>query len=740
MASQTPSCRKQWSLSRGPKGNVESLVWAECGCPEQQVNLAKQLLEDNGEEGVDKEERARLGVYWLTKASEKGHEEATRMLQDCIENGIGITEHNLSDVKVCLDMSQGEKLSREAAKELFLNLSQGENFITAFQLHKEITKHSLENSDIEEGTIPKWDILAEGSGEKVTEEMLVAAASHHSRGQLPLVLKKRSMLRSSRVSALVTTISETSVLPHPLIIVTLFLLLGLDIFISAVPLFIYYGSLIVMVISSCQVISKKWDFANFQRWSNLLVTYGCDEQISLEAQWSHCLHNSQPCFIFLLSLITHLLLVSYVPDPPMSEIAVLSTFMSLFCLYNLAHYKKKIDVLAILTFVVHLLARYPYDKDTLVSQYWRYLDVHVPTFTSYVLGSSVEFCLNFHVLFYLMLPGLFLGIAIRDHWLGICKTLLPLLVCLSWWQLAVIASRGATYFGLIRACLGVVCIIIFVPMMSFTLLFIPLAMFSKLFITETISTPVAVGGIILSSLLYLGSKRKRWGKLFYYLMVLLSVASVFLNVNYETEKMQHEGLQLKEYENICKGKDIQSIEACLSLSGLYVTWEAKILSSKIASVHNAVSPFVHRLPENVQETVKCLIGEKFQDCNEEDCDISHALSSRCHLSNWNRYEYIFEVELTSNSWVEESTIGLLMGGNDFRNHSQLLKQGEIVWFSGYLTSNFKNPRQPQIRLKSLNCLSCFQGSSSTSEIENNFTSVLFRPFFDFLFYPFVVFK
>ncbi|XP_014279067.1 wolframin isoform X2 [Halyomorpha halys] len=740
MASQTPSCRKQWSLSRGPKGNVESLVWAECGCPEQQVNLAKQLLEDNGEEGVDKEERARLGVYWLTKASEKGHEEATRMLQDCIENGIGITEHNLSDVKVCLDMSQGEKLSREAAKELFVSLSQGENFITAYQLHKEISKRSIENSNIEGGNIPNWDILAEGSGEKVTEEMLVVAASNHSRGQLPSVLKQHSMLRSSRVSSLVTRISEASILSHFLIILTLFLILGLDIFTSAVPLLIYYGSLIFMVISSCQVITKKWDFANFQRWSNLLVSYGCDEQISLEAQWSHCLQNNQPCFIFLLSLITNLLLVSYVPDPPMSEIAVLSTFMSLFCLYNLTHYKKKVDILTIVTFVVHLLARYPYDRDTLVSQYWRNLDVHVPTFTSYVLGSSVEFCLNFHVLFYLMLPGLFLGIAIRDRWLGICKTLLPLLVCLSWWQLAVIASKGATYFGLIRACLGVVCIIIFVPMMSLTLLFIPLAMFSKLFITETISTPVAIGGIILSSVLYLGSRGKRWGKFFYYLMVLLSVASVFLSVNYETEKIQNRGLQLKEFENICTGKDIQSIETCLSLSGSFLTWEAKILSSKIASVHNVVSPFVHRLPEDLQDTVKCLIGEKFQDCNEENCKIAHTLSSRCHLSNWNRYEFIFEVELSSNSWVEESTIGLLMGGNDFRNHSQLLKQGDSVWFSGYLTSNIKNPRQPHVHLKSLNCLSCSQGSISFSEIENNFTSVLLKPFVDFLFYPVVVFK
>ena len=57
-------------------------------------------------------------------------------------------------------------------------------------------------------------------------------------------------------------------------------------------------------------------------------------------------------------------------------------------------------------------------------------------------GSSIEFCLNFQVLFYLMLPGLFIGMASRDRWLGIFKTLLPHLVCLSWWQMAIIASKG----------------------------------------------------------------------------------------------------------------------------------------------------------------------------------------------------------------------------------------------------------------------------------------------------------
>jgi TPR repeat protein len=68
---------------------------------------------------VDKVENAKLGVYWLTKASEQGNIEATEILRKCLSTGRGITEHNYYDVKSCLDMSQDEKLARRAAREMF---------------------------------------------------------------------------------------------------------------------------------------------------------------------------------------------------------------------------------------------------------------------------------------------------------------------------------------------------------------------------------------------------------------------------------------------------------------------------------------------------------------------------------------------------------------------------------------------------------------------------------------------
>jgi len=61
-----------------------------------------------------------LGVFWLMQASEQGCQEATEMLQNCLDSAEGITEHNYLDVKACLNTSLNEKLARRAAREMFM--------------------------------------------------------------------------------------------------------------------------------------------------------------------------------------------------------------------------------------------------------------------------------------------------------------------------------------------------------------------------------------------------------------------------------------------------------------------------------------------------------------------------------------------------------------------------------------------------------------------------------------------
>lgn len=151
---KSSSGRKQWTLHGkfkntfncvyslflgGPKSSLKRLrsQLASDGCPESQVVLAKQLLEEEcgkrwlqygfsvllllfiAEYDIQKKENAKLGVYWLIKASEQGNIEATDLLKECLQTGKGITEHNYMDVKSCISMTQDEKLARKAAREMF---------------------------------------------------------------------------------------------------------------------------------------------------------------------------------------------------------------------------------------------------------------------------------------------------------------------------------------------------------------------------------------------------------------------------------------------------------------------------------------------------------------------------------------------------------------------------------------------------------------------------------------------
>ncbi|XP_039286788.1 wolframin-like [Nilaparvata lugens] len=437
------SSRKHWTLYNGIKGPLKSFCSevAEDDCPDAQVVLAKELLHQTTDQDADAEENARLGVYWLMKASEQGHQEATTILRHCLETGQGMSEHNFLDVKACLAMSREEKLARRAAKEVFARLSSGEDFISSDQLQDRMKHLEAKPSTSTSNETPQQDSKTKASvsadwkercnngGEKLTEDMLVSAASTYSRGELPLVqrslsLDSQSELRHnflcsvillpfsaihSSCRQIINTIGRHSyrhIWPivmaniQAAIMVSLFLFFGLDGLISMLPTAIYFGSLIVMVVTTCQALSRKQDFHLFRRWSNLFIAYSNGELNAGDAEYQYCRNNTQPFIIFFVALIVHLLMTPSFVAPhlssPQSEITVVAFIFTFLTLYNFTISpsrqggKSSPDVLALLSFGVHVLAKYPYETDTVVSRGWRFIDVQVPTFASYIVGQYIS--------------------------------------------------------------------------------------------------------------------------------------------------------------------------------------------------------------------------------------------------------------------------------------------------------------------------------------------------------------
>ncbi|KAJ8686766.1 hypothetical protein QAD02_022560 [Eretmocerus hayati] len=862
------SGRKQWSLHDGPKGSLRRLrsQLAEDGCPESQVVLAKQLLDECCELDVDKEENAKLGVYWLTKASEQGNLEATEILRKCLATGQGITEHNYYDVKSCLDMSQDEKLARRAAREMFASLSNGEEFITTEQLQrcmrdlmypstskkdegpkgddavhqqKSLTEEgsnqdSLSDDEstsepsrrdgqkIEELT-PDW---SEHQGEKITEAALVSAAASYAQGSLPIVSRALCLVDPAQMELeTVPLLQQPFVHPltflkrlylwlvenlghraiplhkffftshvHILALILIHALLGAESIVLFVPLLLYYVSFTVMVLASFQILQRRRELSNLRVWSQLFLSYSAGGLNPEEAEYQYCKKNLKPYAHFFFALLLNLMLFPVICRQltPQSEFTVIACVLTLVTLIDFIwkeNGSRYPDFLVLFSFSLNVLAKYPYEMDLVVAQTWRFLDIKVPTFASYVVGNGIEFCLNFRVVFYLLIPAVFVKIAARDDWRGTYKTLIPHCVTLSWWQMAVLSSQSATWYGLIRGALALVGCVLFLPIVGIASIVLPIIATAK-YMSESdlfmrVGTTAILGGLPFFASWYLKktrtSRRLNW-LLTSMQLILAAAAGAFLMWpiinNYRNPpiesgpfKMQSE-LSWEHYQNYChqpawedSSSKTQIQVQCAQLEGVPVSWEGYVVSARVKSVYNNLASAVDQLPDIIANPLRCALGEQHQDdCDRFASDLRklncrttlnvRKQRSRCHLASWNWYEFEITVKMKSGMWGSNAQI-VLLGDRSFANFSLNIYPGDKIWFTGILTNtgldgeSLLGGSNPHVMLEEVGCHVCHTvdlSSSKRHRFNINFNDVArginlgTKTVLNFLLNPVVIFK
>ncbi|XP_049811147.1 wolframin [Schistocerca nitens] len=856
------SGRKQWTLHDGPRGSLRKLrtQLAEDGCPESQVVLAKQLLEETSELDADKEENEKLGVYWLIKASEQGNTEATEILRHCLRTGQGITEHNYLDVKSCLNMSQEEKLARKAAREMFSSLSAGQDFITSDQLQKKMTRVSKEmttteedggismhsenqqNADLGNGVLEagacmnsvphsedrEWATAREYDGEKLTEDHLVSAAVNYVRGELPLVhhvltlsnpvdqnIEAANFLRRTLFHPLnslhnfyrklVETLAKrgspfmSSIFPvvlsqfQTLILLFIYTVLGVDSILLFIPMAAYYVSFFVMVISTFQMLHRKREFRDFQSWSRLFLSYSGGSLNAEEAEYQYCCNNLKPYAHFFLALVINLMIYPVIAPQwtPQSELTILAFSLTLLTLYAFMNHGQSLDLLMLFSFAVNVLAKYPYETDAVVRQGWRFLDIRVPTFASYIVGNGVEFCLNCRAVFYLLIPAIFVKIASRDKWRGIYKALIPHCVSLSWWQVAVISSQGATWYGLIRSALALVGLVLIVPIMGIATVLLPVLAAGKYLADSAIFIRVVTTALLASAPVvatwYINKQRAKGGvhqpmeRYFTRFQVGLGIAAaVFLllplvqeigsNQHQQTEAPDADtSLTWEQYQNYChqpawEESSVTAVQLrCIPLAGAIVTWDGYVTKVKVTEVSNTLRDITSKLPRSVRDIISCWYGEPSElDCNSvkkeneaQICKIVRGIQrsqSKCHLESFNRYKFEVTVNMKSGMFGRGAEV-ILIADDFFRNFTFAVKPRDHIWFSGTLVNeegdSILGGTKPRVDLNEIGCLDCHMShlqihrkTSTKIGLENvlDYVYVGMKFVLNFVFNPLVIFK
>lgn len=855
---KTPSGRRQWSINGNQEGSLKRLrnQLANDGCPESQFVLASKLLED-----YDREENARLGVYWLMKASEQGNGEATEVLKQCFKSGKGIDEHNYLDVKMCISMSQDEKVGRKAARDVFASLSNGCDYITSTQLERRILEIELSDQAGSSTTCqPNSCSLSDGSpgdasaasssnghlldadiiennqqsqkqidwnersenNQKLTEENIILAAVNYTQGQLP-VLNKSLCLYDPNLRALDRLPVLHRTLFHPLLALKLlyhnlihflslltfhvssdvrllfiflvYITMATDNPLYIVPLLLYYATICCLVVTTCRMLRTNRDFGDFRLWSGLFLTYSEGELNAEQAEFQFIRGNMRPYLHYFGALLLNLMCYPLISSQFLiqSEITVLSFCLTIMTLIGFL-YKKRgkiiVDYLILLSFGLNVLAKYPYESDEVVAQGWRFLDLKIPTFASYIIGNGIEFCITFRILLYAVIPVIFVRIAARENWRGIYKYLIPHCVTLSWLQMVIISSQGATMYGLIRGTLALVGVVLFLPLVGLMTVLIPVTAVTKYALTVStvnhiyFTCSLFIFVFVLAIITYVSLAKSRFKYYSVFLQALFTVISVyFLSQSLSLNQIQDfttseqgvmpKSLSFDQYERLCNNaNDLSTSMKCAELNGLQIQWEGYVHSITMTSTSNAVKYLFDYLPEFVRRPFYCYYGDPIEsNCqfNDDDCIAfydSIKYINGCSLEKYTRYTFAITIGSTLND--DYGTTATLWGGshynneegsskihliltNSFTNTTKYLNKGDLILFKGIL-NRYDNQLTTQkhvhqvVTLNEISCIDCAiknvdkhsQESYSYSTMEYLKSSLV--AILHFLFYPVIIFK
>lgn len=715
---------------------------------------------------------------------------------------------------------------------MFVNsLSNGEDYITSEQLERHMRSinkegkppktpeeqqdellngelvNNYEETSSESEEEKDWTNRPDHNNEKLTEDHLVAAAVNYSHGQLPIVNQilclndpnlraldhipvfQRPILHPLlalkilyyRIIKYLGRLNLFSFLPFAktdsqfLFLLLLYVFFSSDNFLLFLPMVVYYVTFVVMIITTFQMLQAKRDYQDFRVWSGLFITYSGGSLNAQEAEFQFIRNNLRPYGHFFLALLLNLMVYpliaeQWIPQSELTVIAFVLTFMTLFGFLPKKRSKMLPHTLVLFSFAVNVIAKYPYETDPVVTQGWRFLDLKVPTFTGYIIGNGVELCINFKVLFYFFIPFLLLQMASKENWRGTYKILIPHCVTLSWLQIVIICSQGATMFGLLRATLALVGIVMFLPMVGLTSVILPAAALTKWLATNfTYSLLLFLGFLLAGLFICWLVARGRYKRYTTFIQIIFAIAAFLIVFNMDpkvkTEYEQQDDskpLSWEVYQKYCyqpswEDKNMALVQhKCLDLDGVRVSWDGHINSVKIRSLDNKMKQIFDKLPQTLADHLYCIYGEEIgcEDMHNEDClSFFDNVKTRrkCSLAKYNTYTFEVNVRMKWEIWGKAAE-SILIVEDFFKNFTFALRPSDHVWFKGNLI-NENCPQgdfKPHIVIDEIGCLDCHNTEITQvklnvkEEVTIEDTAVFLfngvRSVLNFLFNPIVTFK
>jgi wolfamin len=725
----------------------EWTVEAKKGSEKHQHKLGIHYLK-LAELNIDREINAEKAVTWLIGASKQGHVEATEKLRHCVQTNLGMNEGNKSDVTWCLNTSRSEKKIRYAAKSLYYKINSAQKGILSKEEYTEAINKLTVGHEKERKLL-----LATGRkiGTVVSENDFVKVLSKKINGTLTLNVDEMGETNAAYDSAsffqkvylyprqtaslavdrgleyaskegmrLIISLIPT----HQLYLLTLLFLYSYitpGFLVMAVPLLALSISFLVMLISTLQMFYKRRKQKDAATLAVMLQEQ-FDVDIDLENTESQYSWNSlTPYFVYFSTLPIMVISFSLANKSyvPCAELFIIGIIMTGFCFIGLSDSNDSATLLALGS---HAFASLPVFLASLpaIPVLTKLVEFVTQPFFSLYLGFNISFNLSLPSIVYLLVPLLFLRMAMKGSWSGVYKILIPHVVCYFWFSFATSVFPFTTWAGLIRATVGYMLLPVFIPL-SFVaaMIGIPYSIY-KLLQTAVVGKLI-VTGLLLAIPLVLTQTKTFFGntdkkkaspkeqKIRRIVTIVFAVLSVIplLYVKIPTFlDNKRVALSWQDYKYLCIPRDnlwARYQTRCQDFVGTNIHWKGTVKQIAVSKIENTAESFITSLPALFSEPLYCIYGERIPECDEQTmsgeefkkCQLLTAAGRTCHLNSHN------QISLSLTVSVDEYVV-LIDAGPNFESGLKQLDLLDEIEFMGVLT--IVGTPSPRLKLRSMSCV------------------------------------
>lgn len=733
---------------------------AERGSLEHQLLLGKQLLQDyeksllSEDGGAGQTALASEAVTWLMKASMKGSDEATILLQECLQKDTGINASNEEKVKLCINMPKWEKSARQAAHNMYRKL----NPLKDVPMSKEEYYNQIKQFA---GTSAERKLLekaGKGSGD-MTEDQFVEQVMRKLQGKGGLVLsallgndtegkewqqipwyKKLLYYPGKTVSYISDHMVEygakqgmtvlKSMIPtqqiYMLLIFFVYSVVSVHFLLRIFPLFFFYFSFLSMVVCTLQMFYSRKKLNDIRAMGGMLQKF-TDTLDTDSAESMYTWHSLTPYWMFFVSLLISLFSFGMADKNwiPCSELAVLALFFFASCFIGLSN---KYDHLVIISVVCSVVSCLPNVIQGFPEIPVLYQVVNLLFGSWYTVEIRPDLFMNIGIpaIMYMVVPLLFVRMAMMNSWEGTYRVLIPHLVCFFWFQVAVLFFSNSTWWGLLRGSLGWVLALVLLPLLLIVgVVWLLIIIGQALSLSGILKLATTFALLAIPTGLAIWAKKgfkvqgfsfeDKKGKIILVVISIIAIIPVMVVFQPPEPELKGEYLDWPRYAEYCSKPqwDRTSIAdaqlKCSHFKHLIVAWSGTVHKVVINKKENQAEAFVELFPKSISDWLKCTYGVRYPVCSEIAdnytrglCEIESLQGTYCHMK---KLDYL-TFEIWVNMPVGDYThLVRLVARHTFMKELMQIRTGDELAFRAALFGELGNT-WPVLNLYHVECKSC----------------------------------